>query len=88
MGRVNVKVRLDVGPDGQIEPFLIKWPPDDTVYPVRLVGRPLPRASTQAGGMGMRYLCNFGRGVYAYLFNEPPVWFMEEKDGKPAWFHR
>ena len=75
--KIYVRVRSETDVDGNVLPTHIIWS-DDRVFPVDRVLDVQRRASTNAGGLGMRYTVRI-HGKERYLFFENPRWFVEGK---------
>lgn len=75
--KIYVRVRSETDTDGHVLPTHIIWA-DDRVFPVDRVLDVRRRASTKAGGLGIRYTVRI-QGHDRYLFYEDPRWFVEGK---------
>ncbi len=72
-----VEVTARFSTEGILRPLYITWT-DGKHYNIDRILESRRAASTKAGGVGMRYLCQIGNNT-AYLFYEDPAWFVEEK---------
>lgn len=72
-----VEVLARFTPDGSLTPLSLTWD-DGRTFSIDRVLEKRRAASLKAGGIGVRYLCQFGEQK-TYLFFEDPAWFVEEK---------
>lgn len=73
--KTYVRVRAETDVDGNIVPTHIIWA-DDRVFAIDRVLDVQRRASTKAGGLGLRFTVRI-HGKERYLFFEDPRWFVE-----------
>mgnify|MGYP001036662666 CR=1 FL=1 len=78
--KVYVSVNLDVDPEGNLLPRLIRWEDGQSFEVDRL--RRKCRAAAKVGGFGIRYTVVIG-GKETFLFHESgsDKWFVEAKGG-------
>ena len=65
--------------EGNLKPLYIIWD-DGNKIPITKITNICPRASLKAGGSGLRYTCDFGRGNIRHLYLDRGKWFVEMKD--------
>ncbi len=75
--KTYVRVRAETDTDGNIVPTHIIWA-DDRVFSIDRVLDVRRRASTKAGGLGLRFTVRIS-GKERYLFYENPRWFVESR---------
>ncbi len=75
--KIYVRVKSETDTDGNVVPTHIIWQ-DDRVFAIDRVLDVCRRASTKAGGLGLRYTVRIC-GKQRYLFYENPKWFVERE---------
>ena len=75
--KTYVRVRAEFDTDGNIIPTQIIWK-DERVFSIDRIIDVRRRASTKAGGVGIRYTVRIG-GKEKFLYYEEPRWFVEAK---------
>ena len=78
--KVYVGVIAEFTPDGKLIPKTIIWK-DDEKFDIDKVISADRRASTKAGGVGMRYECLIGGHIKYIFYEDDNKWFVEGKAG-------